>query len=50
MLENLFFRRHKKIEKFLNSNIILINEPEESRFGERMRVTSIDIEMRSSLR
>lgn len=29
MLENLFFRRNKKIEKVLNSNIILINEPEE---------------------
>lgn len=29
MLENLFFRRNRKIEKVLNSNIILINEPEE---------------------
>jgi len=29
MLENLFFRRNKKIKKILNSHIILINEPEE---------------------
>lgn len=29
MLKNLFFRRNKKIEKVLNSNIILINEPQE---------------------
>jgi hypothetical protein len=33
MLENLFFRRNKKIEKILNSNIILINEPEEKYYN-----------------
>ena len=79
MLKNLFFRRNKKIEKILNTKIILINGIEEkysnlclknyglplkvkerdkvqvifprsSHFGERMRVASIDIEMRSPLR